>query len=278
MILGWFGLTYDRLGQYDQAASAYRQMIRFVMPHKTLPNLRPAVDAPEGNGSGRLLWAPVGARIERVLNVLSPILRERLLVDRNKPISARVDGFGPYGAIQKERLPASTKTWHEGIVALGLDPGHCVDWLPQWDAYTDAALRPAPLAAVIIDPRDAFLNWMVFGSAQSYVFLPDNQDSANWLAAVFSALADSVDADSARIHLIPMDDVDKNPAAVALALQRALALDTLPDIEMLSKPLLALGGMPNSFPAGHWRNYRDSFTEVFNLLTPVAVRLGYPQD
>ncbi len=71
-----------------------------------------------------------------------------------------------------------------------------------------------------------------------------------------------------------MDDVDKNPAAVALALQRALALDTLPDIEMLSKPLLALGGMPNSFPAGHWRNYRDSFTEVFNLLTPVAVRLG----
>jgi hypothetical protein len=42
--------------------------------------------------------------------------------------------------------------------------------------------------------------------------------------------------------------------------------------------VLALGGMPNLFPAGHWRNYRASFSEAFDVLTPLAVRLGYQQD
>ncbi len=50
-----------------------------------------------------------------------------------------------------------------------------------------------------------------------------------------------------------------------------------PNARALSRPNLALGGMPNQFPAGHWRHYREAFEEAFAMLTPVAVRLGYPE-
>jgi len=30
-------------------------------------------------------------------------------------------------------------------------------------------------------------------------------------------------------------------------------------------------------PAGHWRRYRDVMSAAIDLLTPVAVRLGYPE-
>lgn len=32
------------------------------------------------------------------------------------------------------------------------------------------------------------------------------------------------------------------------------------------------------YPAGHWRAYSGPLAEAFAALTPVAVRLGYPQD
>jgi len=34
---------------------------------------------------------------------------------------------------------------------------------------------------------------------------------------------------------------------------------------------------PPRFPAGHWRRYTDVMNAAFDLLTPVAVRLGYPE-
>ena len=37
----------------------------------------------------------------------------------------------------------------------------------------------------------------------------------------------------------------------------------------------ALG--PARFPAGHWRAYAEPLAEAFAVLTPVALRLGYPE-
>ena len=35
---------------------------------------------------------------------------------------------------------------------------------------------------------------------------------------------------------------------------------------------------PPRLPSGHWRQYRDVLGAAFNNLTPVAVRLGYPEN
>jgi len=68
-------------------------------------------------------------------------------------------------------------------------------------------------------------------------------------------------------RLIAMDAIKDDAAAVAQALSRALGAQ-------LTEP-------PSSgarrFPAGHWRHYADVLAGPFAALTPVAVRLGYPE-
>ncbi len=278
MVLAWTGLVQDRLGRYDEAAAAFSRMAEHVLPAKTLPTPYPARDVPAPGAEGRLLWAPAGFRAERVFNALAPILGNRLLVDRNQPSPAREDGFGAFRHAPGSEFAGSAATWKAGIQSLGLQPVDVVDWLPQWDAYTAAALAGTELTAVVIDPRDALLNWLVFGSAQSYVFLPRLPQSAKWLAAGYQMLADTVESGPQTVHVIKADALDDDAASIAAALQAALALDSVPDAGVLGTPVMALGGMPNQFPAGHWRHYKDAFAEAFAELAPAAVRLGYPAD
>ncbi|MFM6988576.1 MAG: tetratricopeptide repeat protein [Arenimonas sp.] len=278
MVLAWTGLVQDRLGRYDEAAAAFSRMAEHVLPAKTLPTPYPARDVPAPDAEGRLLWTPAGFRAERVFNALAPILGNRLLVDRNQPSPAREDGFGAFRHAPGSEFAGSAAAWKAGIRALGLQPAEVVDWLPQWDGYTAAALAGTELTAVVIDPRDALLNWLVFGSAQSYVFLPRLPQSAKWLAACYQMLADTVESGPQTVHVIKADALDDDAASIAAALQAALALDSAPDAGILGTPIMALGGMPNQFPAGHWRHYKDAFAEAFAELAPVAVRLGYPQD
>jgi len=278
MVLAWIGLVSDRLGRYAEAAEAFTRMAQIVPPLKTLPMPYAARDVPEIGAEGRLLWAPVGARIEPVLNALAPVLGARLLADRNQPSPARDDGFGAFRAEPGTEYAGSAFSWRTGVQALGLQPAEAVDWLPQWDGYTAAALAGTELTALIIDPRDALINWLVFGSAQSYVFLPKIPQSAKWLAAGLYALAETIDHGPQTVHVIRIDAPETDALAIAAQLQSALATDAAPDASVLATPVLALGGMPNRFPAGHWRNYRDAFAEAFAVLTPLSVRLGYPQD
>lgn len=277
-ILAWLGLIHDRLARYDKAAELFRQMAGYPVRMKPLPALRAATDVPEGTACGHVLWSPPGARIERVFNSVAAQLGPRLLVDRNQPSDARRDGFGALRVVPGQEGAGSAMTWRVGIQAIGQQPETVVDWLPQWDAYTAAALNGAHFTAVVIDPRDALLNWMVFGSAQSYMFPVDIRDAAEWLAQVVEAVADSLESAGADAGLVAIDGVDTDARTVAARLQAALALDALPDAAVLETPIMALGGMPNQFPAGHWRNYRDSYGAAFDRLTPAAVRLGYPQD
>lgn len=278
MVLAWIGMANDRLGRYAEAADAFSRMAQIVPPLKTLPVPYPARNVPETGAEGRLLWAPVGVRIEPVLNALAPVLGPRLLADRNQPSAARDDGFGAFRAEPGTESAGSAFSWRTGVQALGLQLAEAVDWLPQWDAYTAAALAGTELTALVIDPRDALINWLVFGSAQSYVFHPKIKQSAKWLSAGLNALADTIAQGPQTVHVIRIDELQVRAADIATQLQSALAADAAPDAAVLATPVLALGGMPNQFPAGHWRNYRDSFAEAFELLTPVAVRLGYPQD
>ncbi|GAB3006895.1 hypothetical protein GCM10010960_20360 [Arenimonas maotaiensis] len=278
MVLAWTGLVLDRLGRFDEAADAFTRMSQHPIPGKSLPIPYPAHAVPESDAEGRLLWAPPGVRIERVLNAVAPLLGRRLLADRNQPSPAREDGLGSVRFEPGSEGAASAATWKAGIQSLGLQPVDVVDWLPQWDAYTAAALAGTELTAVVIDPRDALLNWLVFGSAQSYIFLPKPQRSAMWLAAGYHALADTIEHGPQKVHLVKADALDLDAASIAAELQAALALDAVPDAVALGTPVMALGGMPNQFPTGHWRHYKDAFAEAFAVLTPAAVRLGYPKD
>lgn len=278
MILAWLGLINDKLGQFNQAAEAFGQMTKYVLAFKPLPTISPSLNmSTDASIEGKLLWSPPGARIERVLNVLAPALRENLLVDRNQPSPARIDGFGPIRANPGSSEAGTALNWSTGILALGLQPKDVLDWIPHWDAYTADALQGTELVAVVIDPRDALLNWLVFGSAQSYMFLPILKHTATWLAAGYHSIADTIENGPQKVHLIKMDDLDSKAVEICVQLQEALDLNIALDARQLAKPVFALGGMPNQFPAGHWRHYQDYFAEAFSELTPAAVRLGYPE-
>ena len=279
MILSWLGVIHDKLGQFELAAGIFSEMAQIILPLKTLPAPSPSVELPtEPDMCGRLLWAPVGTRVERVFNVLAPVLGTNLLVDRNQPTPARDDGFGPLRANPGSPEAGTALNWKTGILALGLQPKDVLDWIPHWDAYTANALQGTELLALIIDPRDALLNWMVFGSAQSYVFPPNIKQAAKWLSASFHAIADTVANGPQHVHLVQIDDMDSRADEISTQLKNALGADVAPDAVQLAKPILALGGMANQFPAGHWRNYQTSFADAFVLLTPSAVRLGYPEN
>lgn len=278
MVLGWFGIAHDRLGEYGQAASAFAQMARILLPNKPLPVPMPAEQVPAGAAAGHLLWVAAGTRVERVFDALSPVLGPRLLIDRNLMLPARQDGFGALRALPGDAAAGSAEKWRTGVEAMGVAPEQAVDWIPQWDAYTAAALRGGRLVALLTDPRDAYLNWMVFGSAQAYGFLPDPVESAQWLALAHEAVADTLADPDSGARAVRLDREDGDHAALAAELQDAFDVEGPIDAGILAKPVMALGGMPNQFPAGHWRHYKDAFAEAFALLTPAAVRLGYPQD
>jgi tetratricopeptide (TPR) repeat protein len=273
MILAWYGLVYDRRADYAKAAPAFRQMLQYVLPNKALPEMRQAGSVSAEKSEGYMLWAPVGVRVERLLNAIAVAAGERLLADRLRPIPERQDGFGIMRG-----FAGTADSRRRSILAAGRNPADCIDWMPSWDDYSTQTLQGARLVATVIDPRDALLNWMVFGSAASFVFEPDPRVSAQWLADVFTSVVQAIENPGFETVLIRVDDLDSNAAVICNELQSALGLSAAPDAELLAKPVLALGGMPNQFPAGHWRHYRDNFTEAFALLTPVAVRLGYPQE
>lgn len=277
MSLAWQGLAHDRLGHYAEAANSWRQMVQRVLPQWPLPNVFPAVQVPEGEVVGRAIWAPPGVRLDRVFQALQPVLGERLLVDRTSAQPSG-DGFGLERDVPGGAGAGSAARWEAAITARGLDPQTVVDWMPHWDAYTAAALRGLTLTAVLSDPRDAFLNWMVHGSAQGFIFIPDARVSAEWLARTLEALADHRDACPDKVNLVPIDAIDETPGTIAIMLQAALALPEGIDPALLGDQQRAAAGVPNQFPSGYWRHYRSAFADEFARLTPVSQRMGYPAE
>jgi tetratricopeptide (TPR) repeat protein len=279
MTYGWRGLALDALGRHAEAAASFRELLRRALPQQLpLPEQLPARQVPEGEAAGILLWAPPGARVERVFDAIAPLLGPRFLFDRMLP-NSRDDSFGHRRMRPGGPLSGSAARWREAVVAVGRDPETVVDWLPHFDAYAGAALRGARVVALLVDPRDALLNWLVYGSAQGYQFLHDPRINAEWMSLSLGALADLREREPGRVQLIALDGVhDGEAQQVAQALQAALRLEQAPDAALLAEPILAAGGFPNQFPHGHWRRYREAFAEEFALLTPVALRLGYPEQ
>lgn len=262
----WQGLAMDQMGRHDEAAACWREMVRRVVSPHPLPQPQPAEAAPEGEtGGGILLWSPTGVRLDNLLPALQRQLGSRLLLDRIGQM-VRGDGYGLARRAPGHPASGNAGSWRAGIQARGLDPATAVDWLPQVDGYTLASLRGAHLVAVVADPRDAFMSWMVQGSTQDYIFAPDPALAAEWLALGLEALAAHREAAPDQVSLVR---IDGDAGVAAAALEQALGLD---------QPLAAVGVGALGFSPGHWRKYRDAFTAEFARLAPVAARLGYPAE
>ena len=70
---------------------------------------------------------------------------------------------------------------------------------------------------------------------------------------------------AAAIHI---DGIEQDAQRLAAVLGEALG-----GLQFPAPP--AAGG--SGFPAGHWRQYVQALAGPFATLTPVAVRLGYPE-
>lgn len=278
MVFAWRGVTLDKLAQYDKAAESFRVMAQRVLSHHhPLPQILPVQSNDKPAIAGTLLWAPAGVRLELVLQALAGPLSDRLLADRNLP-TARDDGFGRARGLPGTPQAGTAESWQDAIRQGGLEPANIVDWIPHFDGYTASELKGTRVVAVINDPRDAFINWMVFGSAQAYMFLPEPEVSAEWLAQTFEAFAEHMEKNPDVASVVKSDGLPETSASVAQALQTAFGLEQIPDEKILGLKLQARGDFDNQFASGHWRRYREHFKSAFDRLTPVAVRLGYPEN
>ncbi|KFL36140.1 tetratricopeptide repeat protein [Arenimonas donghaensis] len=264
-LLGWRGLALDALGRHAEAADAWREMVRHPAPGQVPPPPAvPAGEAPAGSIPGRLIYSPPGVRAEFLLRQAKSQLGPKLRLDRIGDENVG-DGFGLRRFAPGHPEAGTAERWEASLRGAGLDPAEACDWLPHVDPYTLTALGEARVLVLLTDPRDALLNWMLHGSLQNYLFLPDIRGAAQWLASVLEAVADEAET-SGRVDLVRLDT---DAGAAAQQIEKALGLEA---------PLPGLFGTGRRLPAGHWRKYRETLADEFAALAPVVARLGYPAE
>ena len=93
--------------------------------------------------------------------------------------------------------------------------------------------------------------------------------AAAWLADQLAQFAWLEEHNAYPHRLLKLDEVGDDSEQLLAVLSDAL---------QTPMPAVRIPLGPTRFPADHWRNYRDALGDAFALLTPVAVRLGYPAD
>ena len=279
----WLGFVQDRAGRFADAVATWSAIAKELAPTRlplwpltTAPReWPPLAPAPETPGPRPFfVWGAPGSVVESVAAVLGAI-GGKLRADRFAPNPPQ-DAFQSYhtpaalasGELKGEAMIAQ---WRAGLPARQAEDGTLIDWLLWWDNALLHALRPhLPEGLLLIamrDPRDAFLDWLAFGSPAPLA-LSDQQAAAEWLAKSFIQIADLHAQDLYPHRLIRMDAIKDDAAAVSAAIGEALGMQL---------PALPSSGAKR-FPEGHWRHYADALAGPFAALTPVAVRLGYPES
>jgi tetratricopeptide (TPR) repeat protein len=278
---GWQAFVRDRAGRYTEAVNSWAALAHELAPSRLPLWTQTGASGPwpelgEVAASSQprpiLLWGPPGTVVESLAGVLGYV-SDRLRGDRFLPEPPK-DGFQSYftparllsGELTGEALIAD---WRTTLKQRSVDTG-VVDWLISWDNALLHALRPhlpeALLIVAVRDPRDALIDWLAFGSPAP-LGLDDLDTGAAWLAGLFAQIADLHEQDLYPSRLISMDAIKDDAGAVAQALGQALGAQL---------PLPPSSGA-RRFPEGHWRHYAQALAGPFAALTPVAVRLGYPE-
>lgn len=282
----WLGEIQDRAGHPDDALRTWialqtdQASQRLPLPPQakappSWPELGSIDEQTHASGSAPIfLWGAPGSGVERVatgLAAASPVLRS----DRfgaNPPD----DAFQNYhtlqdlasGVLTPERL---LQRWREQLPERGLQNDTVIDWLLWWDNALLWALRPqlpqGRLLVVLRDPRDMLLDWVAYGAAAPLA-MTSLAEASQWLVRSLTQIAALHEDDLYPHVLLRIDHIGNDPQAMAELLQR-----------LFERPMPAAAqlGAPR-FPPGHWRNYRDAMSAAFAQLTPIAVRLGYPEE
>jgi hypothetical protein len=120
---------------------------------------------------------------------------------------------------------------------------------------------------VLRDPRDMLLDWVAYGAAAPLA-MTSLAEAGEWLARALAQVATLNEEDLYPHVLLRIDHIGNDAQAMAELLGRLFERPM---------PVAAQLGVPR-FPPGHWRHYRDVMSAAFAQLTPIAVRLGYPEE
>jgi Flp pilus assembly protein TadD len=275
------GRCLNIAGEAAEAASTWESLQadlaqqRMPLPPLTDASreLPPLAPLPE-NAPG-VLWlsGPPGSCVDRIALNLSAV-GGPLLTDRYGP-QPPVDPLQRFGTAQ-ELLDGSldggflVSQWRAALPSRGITGGQVFDWLLWWDNALLHAVRPhlpeAVLMIAIRDPRDMLLEWLAYDTPQRFG-LASVEAGAQWLAHALGQIAELHEGDLFPHRLLKLDDIAQDPVALANAIGQALETNV--------PPLPALA--PLNFAPGHWRAYAEPLANAFAALTPVAVRLGYPE-
>ena len=281
-LLGLLGLSHNYIGQSAVAVTVWAQMQSELatqlapLPVLSTPKLEWPELAPDTGNIARamFLWGPPGSNVERLAAVMAAV-GEPFRGDRFGPTPPQ-DGFQSDTVV--EGLISSSLTgdeviarWRQALPARQLSSSEICDWLPWWDNALLIALRPhlpeGMLVMAIRDPRDMLLDWLAFGSAAPFA-MPSATEAAMWLAESLHQVAALFENQWYPNRLVRTDDIGHDPAAAANLVSQVL---------QMQMPAPSSVG-PAHFPPGHWRNYRDPLADAFAALTPIAQRMGYPEN
>lgn len=285
----WLGRACDLAGDHAGAVQAWSegqaQDLAGDAGRMTALPVITAADAPRAEAAEAPAEAPAIALLAGLPG--SGVDSVARLLDQVVPVF-RSDRFGPRppadpmqsldlpAALADGRLAAADVAAHWGQVlpARGLAAGSpVIDWLLHWDNVLLDVVRPhlpqALLLFALRDPRDMLLDWLSSGGHMP-LRMGTPADGARWLAAALEHIA-VLDEQKPHPHvLLRLDDTINSPQEMAGPVAEALGVQ-------LPVPPPGLFGSQR-FPAGHWRSYAGPLADAFAVLSPVAVRLGYPQD
>ncbi len=278
---GWKGWLQDQCGRTTDAIATWRSVHAEQAPRRLpLPAFRAPADgwaepaAVPGPTRTILVWGVPGSGIEKVVDLLGRA-GASVLADRFGPDAPRdpLQFADTAQQLQDGTLTADTlgERWRTALRFRGAPGEHVIDWLPWWDNALVPALRTqlpeGRLLSAVRDPRDMLLDWLSAGSPLPLAF-PSPVDAAAWLAQALRQLVDLEAKNAYPSTILRLDESLHDPALLAVQIGGVLG------IELPAPP--PLHGQ-RRLSAGRWRAYTAELGEAFALLTPVAVRLGYPE-
>jgi len=289
------GQAHDRMDRFAEAALDWRQaQLGLGAPLPALPPPDPALQAlaqpaPPASGDDPvvLLWGPPGSGSERLAAALrfapgrpllleAPVLLPRVL-DFPDTLLARATNAADMPALAAEIRGEYVRTLQPLLARGNLG---VFDWLARFDARVVPAMREAlprlRLVAVLRDPRDLLLNWLAF-SAPAGPSFADPLESAAWLANQLEHLLFARDALGLPVLVVDMDRFDAEPDATMAKLAAFADLASPPDTRVALERRTGPGKLPTLLPEGRWHAYGYVLEAAFELLGPVAERLGYPR-
>lgn len=279
----WKACAQDAAGQHANALQSWLEVSAELAPTQlplwtlTAPQTNwPALaPVPHGINSRPLfLFGAPGSGVEAVAAVMNGS-HGLFRADRLGP-NPPPDGFQNYhthAALDAGTLDgkALIDQWRTALPARQIKDNQLIDWLLVWDNALLHAMRPhlpeAMLLFVVRDPRDMLIDWLAFGAAAPLAF-DSTLQGAQWLANLLEQIAILSEQELYPHRLVRLDGIVSDPAAVAIAVGDAIQVNL--------QAVRSTG--PVRFPAGHWRKYAQVLGESFALLTPVAMRLGYPEN